>query len=485
MHFLTSTTDTVYYSTIYYQRRRSHYEESEFETRPLRSTLTAVSATHLAHNNNQCKDADDTNAGSSDEKLLRNAYTNGRIQSGIQLDDEEYVHNCVLERCQRVVINVSGQKFETQLKTLERLPNTLLGDEEKRRKYWVENRQEYFFDRHRPSFQAILYYYQSGSRLRRPMEVPHDVFINEISFYQLGERATKEYLSNEGYETDKPHVMPKHAFQRALWNFVEDPSTSFPAKCFAALSIFLILTSVAVFCIETLPDFQDSGCMTVNSTTDNGTVISEMIPNYGDPLFIVESICIAWFIIELLLRFTLCPEKKLFLKNIINWFDFLSILPYIIYVCLVAITADCQIQGKTRGLSVLRVLRVVRIFKLSKHSTGLQLLGKTMKTSLRELVMFLMFMALGVIIFSGAIYHAERANPYSQFASIPESFWWAIVTMTTVGYGDIVPIGIPGKLIGGMCVLSGVLAIALPVPVIVANFNTYYLRSKNKFKNPN
>ncbi|KAI8764126.1 potassium voltage-gated channel subfamily A member 2, partial [Biomphalaria glabrata] len=74
----------------------------------------------------------------------------------------------------------------------------------------------------------------------------------------------------------------------------------------------------------------------------------------------------------------------------------------------------------------------------------------------------------------GAIYFVELNNPDCMFMSIPDAFWWAIVTMTTVGYGDYVPVGTLGKLIGGLCVLSGVLVIALPVPVIVANFNNYY-----------
>lgn len=98
------------------------------------------------------------------------------------------LHNCLRTGCQRVIINVSGQRFETQLRTLSRFPDTLLGNATKRVRYWDERRNEFFLDRHRPSFQAILYYYQSGGRLQRPIEVPEDIFLQELQFYEIGEQ---------------------------------------------------------------------------------------------------------------------------------------------------------------------------------------------------------------------------------------------------------------------------------------------------------
>lgn len=88
---------------------------------------------------------------------------------------------------------VSGLRFETQLRTLNQFPDTLLGDPSRRLRYFDPLRNEYFFDRNRPSFDAILYYYQSGGRLRRPVNVPLDVFSEEIKFYELGEMATNKF----------------------------------------------------------------------------------------------------------------------------------------------------------------------------------------------------------------------------------------------------------------------------------------------------
>jgi len=70
-------------------------------------------------------------------------------------------HDCSAGRCQRVVINVSGQRHETQLRTLERFPDTLLGNAAKRRRYWDRRRSEIYLDRHRPTFQAVLYEFRA------------------------------------------------------------------------------------------------------------------------------------------------------------------------------------------------------------------------------------------------------------------------------------------------------------------------------------
>jgi hypothetical protein len=90
--------------------------------------------------------------------------------------------------CERVTINVSGTRFETQLRTLATFPCTLLGSQQRRMRYFDPARNEYFFDRCRIAFEAILYFYQSRGRLRRPGNVPLDMFIEEVKFYELGKK---------------------------------------------------------------------------------------------------------------------------------------------------------------------------------------------------------------------------------------------------------------------------------------------------------
>uniref|UniRef100_A0A3Q2X9F7 Potassium voltage-gated channel subfamily A member 3 n=1 Tax=Hippocampus comes TaxID=109280 RepID=A0A3Q2X9F7_HIPCM len=208
------------------------------------------------------------------------------------------------------------------------------------------------------------------------------------------------------------------------------------------------------------------------------------VPSYApspftDPFFVIETLCIIWFSFELLVRFLSCPSKTSFSRNIMNVIDVVAIIPY--FITLGTELAETESNGGQQAMSlailrVIRLVRVFRIFKLSRHSKGLQILGQTLKASMRELGLLIFFLFIGVILFSSAVYFAEADDPTSSFSSIPDAFWWAVVTMTTVGYGDMHPVTIGGKIVGSLCAIAGVLTIALPVPVIVSNFNYFYHR---------
>ncbi|XP_066407995.1 potassium voltage-gated channel subfamily A member 4 [Molothrus aeneus] len=388
------------------------------------------------------------------------------------------------ECCERVVINVSGLRFETQLKTLAQFPETLLGDPAKRGRYFDPLRNEYFFDRNRPSFDAILYYYQSGGRLKRPVNVPFDIFSEEVKFYQLGEEAMLKFREDEGFvKEEEEKVLPENEFKRQVWLLFEYPESSSPARGIAIVSVLVILISIVIFCLETLPEFRDDKEFVMSLSLGKGLSNESLRLDAGehtifnDPFFIVETVCIIWFSFEFTVRCFACPSKAHFFKNVMNIIDIVSILPYFITLG----TDLAQEQGSQQAMSfailrIIRLVRVFRIFKLSRHSKGLQILGHTLRASMRELGLLIFFLFIGVILFSSAVYFAEADEPATHFQSIPDAFWWAVVTMTTVGYGDMKPITVGGKIVGSLCAIAGVLTIALPVPVIVSNFNYFYHR---------
>ena len=360
----------------------------------------------------------------------------------------------------RVIINVSGMIFETQDTTLLQYPDTLLGNKNKRRKYFDQARNQYFFDRSRPSFDAILYYYQSGGRLKRPPNVPCEIFLEEIRFYELGEEAILKIKEDEGFTIEPEKPMPKNATMRRIWLLFEYPESSGLARMVAILSVTIILLSIVIFCLETMPEFK----------------AYEEQAQYNNPFFIIETLCVIWFTLELICRFSSSPCKWAFVRDLMNAFDFVAILPYFIENFSLLVGSSSE-NNKTMSLAIIRVIRLVRvfrIFKLSRHSTGLQILGRTLRASMRELGLLIFFLGIGVVVFSSAVYFAEVDSDVSNFSSIPDAFWWAVVTMTTVGYGDILPRTFAGKLVGSLCAIAGVLTIALPVPVIVSNFNYFY-----------
>ncbi|XP_041986496.1 potassium voltage-gated channel protein Shaker isoform X1 [Aricia agestis] len=425
-------------------------------------------------------------------KLCSQEEEQGRPPQGGVVTFEPIQHDH--DFCERVVINVSGLKFETQLRTLNQFPETLLGDPSRRIRYFDPLRNEYFFDRNRPSFDAILYYYQSGGRLRRPVNVPLDVFSEEIKFYELGEQATNKFREDEGFIKEEEKPLPSNERQRKIWLLFEYPESSQAARVVAIISVFVILLSIVIFCLETLPEFKH---YKVFNTTTNGTKIEEdEVPDITDPFFLIETLCIIWFTFELIVRFLACPNKFNFFRDVMNIIDIIAIIPYFITLATVVaeeedtlnlprapVSPQDKSTNQAMSLAILRVIRLVRvfrIFKLSRHSKGLQILGRTLKASMRELGLLIFFLFIGVVLFSSAVYFAEAGSENSFFKSIPDAFWWAVVTMTTVGYGDMTPVGVWGKIVGSLCAIAGVLTIALPVPVIVSNFNYFYHRETDQ-----
>lgn len=219
------------------------------------------------------------------------------------------------------------------------------------------------------------------------------------------------------------------------------------------------------------------------SETANGSKTWRLEKTETQPhqaFFYIECASNAWFTFEIIIRFLVAPNKLDFLKAPVNIIDIVATLSFYLDIMLT------ELKQESDMLEFFSIIRIMRLCKLTRHSAGLKILIHTFKASAKELILLIFFLVLGIVIFAALIYYAERIqyNPENDFESIPVGLWWAIVTMTTVGYGDMVPKTYVGMFVGALCALAGVLCIALPVPVIVSNFALFYSHTQARSKLP-
>ena len=163
--------------------------------------------------------------------------------------------------------------------------------------------------------------------------------------------------------------------------------------------------------------------------------------------------------------------------------DFLAILPFY----LPFLDVDLRVLRMFRlvkTLRVLRTLRILRIFKLARYFDALQLIGKVICKKRHELISILGLLLFSIFISSFFMFYAESEAQPKVFTNILDTFWWSMVTFTTVGYGDMVPITPLGKFISAVVVLIGIMLFALPTSILTAEFlNEFQNNDKGKKNN--
>lgn len=327
-----------------------------------------------------------------------------------------------------IILNVSGRRFQTWRNTLDRYPDTLLGSSEKEF-FFNEETHEYFFDRDPDVFRSILNFYRTG-KLHYPRYECISAYDEELAFfgiipeiisdccyeeYKDRKRENAERLMDD-LEDSKDSKLPNMTFRETMWRAFENPHTSTMALVFYYVTGFFIAVSVITNVVETVP------CGSVPNQRE--------IPcgeRYTVAFFCMDTACVMIFTVEYLMRLFAAPSRYRFMRSVMSIIDVVAILPY--YIGLV-MTNNEDVSG---AFVTLRVFRVFRIFKFSRHSQGLRILGYTLKSCASELGFLLFSLTMAIIIFATVMFYAEKGSASSKFTSIPASFWYTIVTMTTLG----------------------------------------------------
>ena len=225
-----------------------------------------------------------------------------------------------------------------------------------------------------------------------------------------------------------------------IWSLFDEPHSSHWARIVSLTSVFFILISILSFCLKTHPNCRVPVIrnVTVRDFKNNVTfwTLDKAQTYPHEAFFYVELVCNIWFTFELIIRFIVTPKVRVFLESPLNWIDFVATISFHSDTLLQHYFSDIENADILEFFSIIRILR---LFKLTRHSPGLKILIHTFKASSKELTLLVFFLVLGMVIFASLVYYAERLhiNPKNDFKSIPEGLWWAVVTMTTVGYGDM------------------------------------------------
>lgn len=222
-----------------------------------------------------------------------------------------------------------------------------------------------------------------------------------------------------------------------LHEFIFEADTK-AGKTFDILLIVFILLSVLVVILDS---------------------VSEIRLNYGEYLYVLEWIFTILFTVEYVLRIISIGRPLKYITSFFGIIDLMAILPT--YISLFVPGAQTLII-----IRILRVLRIFRVLKLVQYLGEARALARALKDSRKKIVVFLATVLVLVIIFGSVMYLVEGEE--GGFINIPKSIYWAVVTLTTVGYGDITPQSDLGKIISSLLMLLGYSLLVVPTGIITA-----------------
>ena len=206
------------------------------------------------------------------------------------------------------------------------------------------------------------------------------------------------------------------------------------SKWFAFFIQALILLSLVTFSVETLPNLK---------------------PQTQTALRAIEIFCVVVFTIEYILRIYVADSKPKFIFSFFGLIDLVAILPFYL-----------SFGVDLRSLRALRFLRLFRILKLVRYNRAMNHFARAIKSAKEEILLFIVITLILIYFSAVGIYYFENEAQPEHFTSIFDSLWWAIITLTTVGYGDVYPITVGGKVFTFFILMIGLGIVAIPTGII-------------------
>lgn len=192
-----------------------------------------------------------------------------------------------------------------------------------------------------------------------------------------------------------------------------------------------------------------------------------LAPEVRKGLFVFEAVCTLIFTVEYIIRAAHARWK--YVLSGMGLIDLVAVLPFYL---------PMFFHGNLLALRVFRLLRILRLFKLNRYFDSLTALGAVLKAKSKELVASMFVVALMLIVSSLFIYTVEHDAQPEAFANAFSGLWWAVATLTTVGYGDIYPVTVLGRVFGAFIALLGIGMVAIPTGIISSGLMEYMNRDK-------
>lgn len=299
---------------------------------------------------------------------------------------------------------------------------------------YFSSTNEYYFERPPSLFHIVYQFYLTG-QIHQPSHLCPTDILDELDYWGI---VPDSYLapcccaddkndldSISSFSSEESPNQFKHLrfgdIRKVVWNIIEEPTSSGYAQVFASLSVLFVLISISGLVLGSLPELQVS----VQKNTTQGLINDmEPLPVLG----YIEYVCIVWFTLEYGSKMLVTADRRKTFFQLLNIIDLMAILPFLVEMLLFLLGVSTEqlrdLKGAFLVIRILRVLRVIRVLKLGRYSSGLQMFGKTLKASFRQLGMMAMVVLTGVIFFSTLVYFLEKDEPGSQFYSIPAACWW-------------------------------------------------------------